>query len=303
MSEIIFLRRSITIAMGAAGLMRGTSAIAGTTSIQTAQVGAIEVTTISDGFLTVPSGFFPNALDASLLNLGGKVQLGANVWLIKSGSRTMLVDAGSGQAMGPDFPDVGNLGRLLKEADVQAEDITDVIVTHMHPDHIGGLIKGGQIAYQNAQIHIVEDEWNSWTNEGLLAQAPEQQRPIILGVQGAASIIAERVTFHKSGADLGDGISLMPAPGHTPGHTAVRVSSGDTQYLLIADAVVSGDIQFEHPDTAYALDANPDLAAQTRKHLFDMLSVDKIAFSATHLAFPGAGHVEKTASGYKFLSV
>lgn len=202
--------------------------------------------------------------------------------------------------MGDAAPGVGNLNERLQEAGTTAQEITDVIVTHMHPDHIGGLLIGGQIAYPNAQFHVSNDEWGFWTSEDLVSQAPESNRPMILDIQ---SIATDRVTFHQGAYDLGAGVSVEPAPGHTPGHMVVHVSSGDEQLFLLGDAVISQDLQFQYPEAYSAFDAIPDLSVETRRDLFNKLAADEIAFSATRLAFPGAGYVSKRGSGYLFTPV
>lgn len=277
--------------------------LAATRTVQSTQIGDMKVTTVSDGYIDFPTGAYTNVDTEVLAGLGDNLRLGANVWIIRSGARNILVDAGSGSFMGDAAPGVGNLNERLHEAGTTAREITDVIVTHMHPDHIGGLLVGGQIAYPNAQFHVSNDEWGFWTSEELLSAAPEPNRPMIMGIQSIATAIKERVTFHQGAYDLGAGVSVEPAPGHTPGHMVVRVSSGGQQFFLLGDAVISQNLQFQYPEVYSAFDAVPDLSVKTRKDLFDMLAADNIAFSATHLAFPGAGYVSKRGRGYLFTPV
>lgn len=268
-------------------------------------VGEIAVTTLSDGHLDLPLAYFPQARAdtpaGDPVDPDASLRVGANVWMVTAGKRRILVDAGSGTALLQRFPQTGRLAPLLADAGIAAGDITDIVLTYMHPDHVGGLVTDGGPAFPGAQIHVANAEWTFWTDPALAGRTPDARKPVVGLVQAIAGIIRPQVTRHEGTADLGEGICLLPAPGHTPGHTALRLSSGGAQFLILGDAIVSGALQFDHPDLHYALDEDPHMAAATRRGLFDMLAADGIPFAATHLEHPGAGRVTRHGDAYRFL--
>ncbi len=305
MSSVTLTRRHVVAGLGAAGI--GAAFPTGAAGLVSAaldlQVGDIAVTTLSDGHFDVPVGFFANVGPEMLEGLGETIRIGANVWVVRSNGRIVLIDAGSGAALAQMFPETGKLANRLAAEGIAPDQVADVVLTHMHADHIGGLVTDGAPTFPNAQVHLAEAEWVFWTDTGLLTRAPDDQKPLIQLIQALAQPLADRVVLHTGEADLGDGLTLLPAPGHTPGHLAVRLASGDTQFLVLADALIAGALQFAHPAVAYALDGDPTQAAATRRALFDQLAADRIVFAATHLAFPGAGMVERRGAGYAFVAL
>ena len=133
---------------------------------------------------------------------------------------------------------------------VSGEAITDIVLTHMHADHLGGLLGGG---FAGVRVHVPKPEWEFWTQAGLADAVPEEQRPMIELVQAVAASFADRVVTHEGAADLGEGLTLMPLPGHTPGHAGLRLRSGGEELLIAGDAVISGQVHFAEPDAGYAL--------------------------------------------------
>ncbi|WP_269585275.1 MBL fold metallo-hydrolase [Roseibium sp. Sym1] len=275
------------------------AAAAGTTRT----VGDLTVTALPDGFLDIPAAYFANLACGEAAKVTPTARFGANTWLIEAGNRRVLVDAGSGHWLRDRFP---ASGALEWSRDDRAEDraaITDIIVTHMHADHIGGLVADGVCLFPEAEIHLQAAEWAFWTDEALPASVPEDRRPLIALIQSLAAPLKDRVRLHQGETDLGNGIRLEPAPGHTPGHQIVHLSSGREETLLAADAVVSDALQFANPDIHYALDSDPRQAATTRKALFERLAVEKVPFAATHLATEKFGVLERQERGFAFAHV
>jgi glyoxylase-like metal-dependent hydrolase (beta-lactamase superfamily II) len=261
-------------------------------------IGALTVTSLSDGTLQIPADYLPNASPAEREQIIPTTQFGANTWLIETGDRKVLVDAGSGTWLRERFPDTGLLGWHSEGLAERRAAITDIIISHMHADHIGGLSLGGKSLFPNAEVHIQAKEWTFWTDKNLPSAVPDDQRALIELVQMLANPIQDQIRQHSGQVDLGDGISLLPAEGHTPGHQIVHLSSGTDEVLLLADAVVSDVLQFANPDVTYALDSDPELAARTRKNLFDRIAADGIPFAATHLNTTGFCHLEQQKTGY-----
>jgi len=262
--------------------------------------GSLSVTPLSDGYLNIPAAYFPDLNPADREKVSPATRFGANTWLIETSGRKILVDTGSGTALRDHFPATGTLGWQAPEKTAERAAITDIVITHMHADHIGGLSHDGISLFPNAEIHVQENEWDFWTDAGLLSRLPEDRRPLAALIQALAKPIRDQVNRHSGEAGLGDGLTLLPAPGHTPGHQIVHLSSGGKEALLLADAVVSDVLQFADPDIRYALDTDPGLAAETRKSLFGRIAADGIPFAATHLNTTGFGHLTRRGSGYLF---
>ncbi|ASP34780.1 MBL fold metallo-hydrolase [Labrenzia sp. VG12] len=264
------------------------------------RLGNLTVTTLSDGFLDVPGAYFSNLSPQEHRHVLPTARFGANTWLIEAEARKVLVDAGSGSWLKERFADTGNLGWQLDDRMEERAAVTDIIVTHMHADHIGGLVAGGRSLFPNATIHMQAAEWVFWTDAALPQSVPEDQRPLIELIQALGTPLKGQIKLHEGEADLGGGITLLPAAGHTPGHQVVHLSAGTRELMLIADAVVSEALQFGNPDIHYALDGDPAKAAETRKTLFDRFASNKIPFAATHLTSTGFGHLERSGSGYDY---
>jgi glyoxylase-like metal-dependent hydrolase (beta-lactamase superfamily II) len=260
-------------------------------------VGDIAITPLFDGHLDIPAAYFSNASDEEIQAVSPTTRFGATCWLIETGPRKVLVDAGSGSWLKERFPDTGFITAAGSSLINGANEITDIILTHLHADHIGGLIADGQSLFPNATVHLQNTEWAFWTDENLVEAVPEDKRPIAQLIQTLARPIASQVKLHDGDADLENGIHVTIAPGHTPGHQIVRISSGGEQVMLLGDALVSGVLQFANPDVHYALDSAPETAAETRKTLFSELAAERIPLAATHLESAGFGMLTATGGG------
>ncbi|MDJ0858216.1 MAG: MBL fold metallo-hydrolase [Dinoroseobacter sp.] len=257
------------------------------------QIGASTVTVWNDGHFDLPCAYFLGVPEN--VELGETVRVGANLWLIETGDRRVLVDTGSGQALQARFPATG-----AALADLSKETVTDIVLTHMHADHIGGFLGND---WEGAPVHVARAEWDFWTAPGLLEATPEDRKPMIEMIQMVALGLADRVVTHEGAVDLGDGLSLVPLPGHTPGHSGVRVASGGESLLIIGDAVISEALQFAYPDVGYALESDLGMAAETRGRLFAEVAASGERIAATHVPFPGVGTVEKAGDGWRFVAV
>ncbi len=264
-------------------------------TIETHQLnlGETQLTVLNDGSFTLPAGYFSNVPDSVADGLGETVTIGANVWFIRSGDRRILVDTGSAEALKQMFPSTGQAWQDLK-----TEEPTDIVLTHMHADHIGGL--ADPQVFPDAKIHVARVEWEFWTQEGLVDAVPEDRRPMITMIQQVADGFADRVVLHDGVSKLAPGLVLEPLPGHTPGHMGVRVSVGNDTLLIIGDAVISEALQFAHPEISYALDGDAQQAVATRRALFEECAGQNVTIAATHFAFPGTGKVVRDRNGFRF---
>ncbi|WP_299548232.1 MBL fold metallo-hydrolase [uncultured Tateyamaria sp.] len=290
-------RRSVTFGLGAMALAGLPPQGARSASPNRIRIGDIAVTALSDGHFELPSAAFsPWPKEASTHPL----YVGAYAWLIEAGNRRMLVDTGSGNTLRGKHPNTGYLPMALARAGVTPDQVTDIIITHMHADHIGGLMHGEVAAYPNAMLHLCELEWRYWAAPERPQLVAPAQRPLANLIAGLMDRMAYRIAVHRSNGDIGSGVWLEDAPGHTPGHQIVHIASGTQSLLLLGDVLISGTLQFAQPNIRYVLDDDPEQAALTRTGLFDRITADEILFAATHLIDGGPHRLEKTAvSGYR----
>lgn len=294
-------RRSLTAGLCGAGLISGVGFAAGRAD---AKAGAIRINALSDGHFDLPPTAFseqetgsPAALRA-LSALGASVRVGANVWLLQTPTRLILVDTGSGATLRAKYPHTGRLTEALVATGTDPGTITDIVITHMHADHIGGLMRDSQRAFPGAQLHVAESEWAYWTAPERPSQVPAGLKPLAQLIQGIAGTLTYERTLHAGEVDLGEGVWLVPAPGHTPGHTAVRVERDGRQVLLLGDAFISDAVQFAHPDVTYGLDSDPQGAAATRRRMFEQIAADGIGLAATHLNTQALIGLSRQGSGF-----
>ncbi|MFY9836306.1 MAG: MBL fold metallo-hydrolase [Xanthobacteraceae bacterium] len=262
---------------------------------------------LSDGNLTLEATQFSGdqaraeeLLEAAFLPKTG-ILTAVNEWLINTGENLILVDTGASKVF---LPTLGRLPQNLAAAGVDPSTIDAVVITHMHPDHVPGLLAAdGTIMFKNAIIHVNGDEYAFWTSEQIRDKAPEFARSFFDLAKRAIKPYADagKVQMHKDGTTFAPGITAAAAPGHTVGHTMVRISSGGNELLIWGDIVHNAALQFIEPDRSIAFDHDPAMAIANRKKVFDMVASDRLLFAGSHLPFPGLGHAAKASSGYTYV--
>lgn len=270
------------------------------------KVGAIEVTSILDGAAPLAAQLFsgrPAADIKAALEAQGMTETlptSVNAFVINTGERTWLLDAGIGanQAFGP------NLGRVeanLKSAGIEPSQIDGIVLTHAHADHAEGLITaGGAARFPNAELVIHEAEAAFWGDDGIMSRAPAEAKPFFESARKSLAPYAARTRKVKAG-EIAPGLVLELAPGHTPGHSVLRVTSGSEQLLLIGDIMHNTAIHTAYPEVGFAFDGDPAMAAASRKRVFDMVSADGMLVAGTHVGFPGFGRVLKSGSAFRWV--
>ena len=219
--------------------------------------------------------------------------LSLNCFLVETSDKLMLIDAGFGDVI----PGVGKLIGSLAALGVEPNDIDVVLMTHLHADHDAGLIdKNGAAVFPNAELVAHEDELAFWRDERSFDILSAGQKKDFAIAQQVLVAYADRIRPVKTG-DVAPGISAVLAPGHTPGHTAWRVSSGADQLLIWGDVVHLVGVQFALPEASILYDADPVAAAVSRRRLFDMVAADRIPVAGVHLDFPGYGLVTAKSNG------
>jgi glyoxylase-like metal-dependent hydrolase (beta-lactamase superfamily II) len=273
------------------------------------KVGAFEITVLNDGWLPLEAKIFSGdpATAAKLIESSflpkDAIPTAVNEWLVNTGDKLVLVDTGTSNLFGPTL---GRLAKNLAAAGVDPGAVDAIVLTHMHPDHANGLLtRDKKVAFPDASVHVHETELGFWTSAEIAGRAPDDFKPFFEMARNAIKPYADagKVTTYKDGAELLPGIAVIMAPGHTVGHSVVRLSSQGRALLLWGDVVHNAALQFPEPDRALTFDTDQAMAIASRKRVFDMVANDRLTIAGSHLPFPGIGHVAKAAPGYAFVPI
>ncbi|MEM8836526.1 MAG: MBL fold metallo-hydrolase [Pseudomonadota bacterium] len=304
---------AITIgAIALPGVLRAQNAVKGSLTKQVPaiwrhRIGDRVMTVVSDGYVPFEEWHSPNidpADRAALLSehfLPTDIYKGAiNCFVVDDGNGSVvLVDAGAGRLLGPTS---GHLIPNLAASGYGPEDITAIVATHLHPDHVGGIFdQGGQAVFPNAELLVSEADHAFWTDDGMRSAAPEKAR-FLWDIAGAAlSTYKGRVRRFTGETEVLPGLTSIPLPGHTPGQSGVVISSGGDQLLIWADLVHFAPLQLKRPDVVFAFDVDPSEAVETRKRTFDRAASERLQIAGMHMPFPGTGHIVRDGDAYTFL--
>jgi len=271
-------------------------------------IGTFKCMAVSDGTFTYPDrSFFVNAPKEGLEQVlreyniqSGEITTPWTCLLVNTEQHRVLIDTGAGAGS---VPSAGKLLLNLQAEGIDPVDIDMVILTHGHPDHIGGNTDAeGKLAFPNARYIMWKDEWEFWTSEPDLAQleVEEEFKQIMLmfagknlpPIQGQLDLIDREM-------EILPGIQAIAAPGHTPGHMALAISSGNEQLLYISDAALC-PIHLEQPDWYPAFDLTAEQAIVSKARLMDRAAAGKSLVLGFHFPFPGLGHVIKKGEGWQW---
>ena len=270
-------------------------------------VGEFQATIVSDGPLPLgePSSSMKGltkeeiakALGDNFLPLDSVV-LEQNLIVLNTGSRLALFDSGMGTSK-----IFGNTtGRLLtglKEAGINPAQIDDVICSHAHIDHTGGLADAkGKRFFPNATIHIAKSDYDFWTDEKNIG--PGASKEFVAHARQNLLPYKERIKFIEDGKDVIPGVQAMSVPGHTVGHTIFIIKSGSKSLVYTADITHHQILLTEKPRTEFAYDTDPKQAVQSRLKVFDMIASQKLPMLAYHFPWPGYGHLAKQGDGFRY---
>ena len=281
--------------------------------VKSFKVGDIQMTMLYDGSVdrANAAGFVRNA---SVADVGGALNAAAlpegnipnlfSVPLARVGGRNILFDAGTGGQVGGS---TGMLAANMKAAGLSAGDIDVVLISHFHPDHIFGLMEKDTNApsYPKAEIIMPTDEYNWWTDAGVIERLPEARRGLARRIQAVFPDWRQkgRIKLIAANAEVAPGIRAVEAPGHTPGHTAWHVASGKDQLLVLADTVTFDPVFLRNPDWQPAFDQDGNMAAESRKRILERAIADKAMVAAYHFVFPAAGTIARDGNGFAFIPV
>jgi len=221
--------------------------------------------------------------------------------VVNTGRNLVALDTGFADN-GP--PTVGQTWANMKSAGIDPAKIDTVIISHFHPDHISGLrLKDGTPAYPNAQIMVPAPEWAFWMDDARMNAAPEAGRTVFALSRRVFEPYGNKVARYEHGKELVPGITAVEAIGHTPGHTAFLLQSGNGRLMVISDTANLPALFVRQPEWSPIFDMDADRARAVRRRLFDMAATERLQIAAYHFPFPATGHIIKQGNAYDFVPV
>ena len=290
------------------GFLAGAASVVASTQLVSAKaLGTAHLTTVSDGSLVLPGDFIfapmPAEDLAPVLNSFAldpqRITPECNLALFQDGTNTVLFDVGAG----PDFmPSAGTLQDSLDAANIAAKDVTHVVFTHAHPDHIWGLIDDfDEPVFAEAQYFMGRQEWDYWWNPETVNTIGDARAAFAVGAKRRMEYIEDAVTLFEDGDEILPGIAAIASFGHTPGHMSFEVRSGSDAALVVGDAIGNHHVAFARPKWPSGSDQDAETAIATRGMLLDRLTAEQLTLVGFHLPGGGMGRAEKTDDGFRFL--
>ena len=269
------------------------------------KVGDLEVIQMYDGIWQKAHDekFIRNAtLDQTkaALRAGGltdaHVPITFTITAVRTSRGLVLFDSGTGAQLAPT---AGNITKkdLWKMAGIEPAKVTNIVITHFHPDHISGLMAKdtNEPIFPNAQIHVPAAEYKFWTTPTVTAGAAKRIQAVFPGWKNIRQFEGE--------AEVLPGVRAMATPGHTPGHTSYHLASGNQQLIVLGDVTNIRALNLANPGWHLAFDADPVLAEAGRRKIFDRAVAEKITLTGYHWGMPGAGTMTKQGNGYALVPV
>jgi glyoxylase-like metal-dependent hydrolase (beta-lactamase superfamily II) len=307
---------SAAIALGGSAAMLATSPAGAAAPMVKTQapgfyrimLGDFEITAINDG--TVPldvEKLLAEPMAATKLALknsfeSNPLETSDNAFLVNTGTRLVLIDTGGGALLGPTL---GKLLTNLRAAGYQPEQIDDVLLTHLHPDHVGGLMVNGAMAFPNATIHADKRDSDFWLSQANLDNAPAAAKGFFQGASVSLKpyVAAGKYQPFDHEGEVVPGNRSIASYGHTVGHTSYLVESNGQQLIVVGDLIHVASVQLNHPDVTIAFDSNAAAAARSRKEIFGEAASDRALVAADHLQFPGLGHLRSEGKSWGWVPV
>lgn len=269
-------------------------------------LGQFEITPLSDGTVDLPVDQLlaqdPKKTQATLAraHLKPMLETSDNAYLVNTGSKLILIDAGAGSFFGPTL---GKLVANMKAAGYTPDQVDEIYLTHFHGDHAGGLVKDSAAVFSNAIVRGSKSETDHWLSQEKMEQAKDKDGFKAAQAALGPYIKAGRFKPFEGSVELAPGIRANPTQGHTPGHTSYLVESGGQKLLVIGDLIHVAAVQMENPAVTIQFDSDQKAAASMRRKVFDEAAKNGTMIGGAHLQFPGMGYLRKQGKGYDFIPV
>jgi glyoxylase-like metal-dependent hydrolase (beta-lactamase superfamily II) len=265
------------------------------------KVGSTVVTFLNDGSETFSFDILSKNINAdearSLLtaaNLPPTPSMPVNAYLVQDGKRNILIDGGDANCMGTG----GRLHSALAAVDIQASDIDTILLTHAHEDHVGGLAASNALPlFPNAELVLHEEEYRFWRGEEILHSRPHLADSRNIACNAFEAYRSSIRTVRRG--EVVSGISILPLPGHTPGHSGYLIGSGKDALLVWGDMVHWPDIQIPRPDVTLSFDIDPNQMIETRRKLLEHVASGDMLVGGMHLNFPGFIRIRRDRETYR----
>ncbi|MFV1442721.1 MULTISPECIES: MBL fold metallo-hydrolase [unclassified Phaeobacter] len=272
-------------------------------------LGAAELLSLSDGRMQLPPSFLygdlePSALARVLAEHGMSpdepLTPEVNVTLLRDKDHIILFDTGAG----PAFQDgTGQLPDALAAVGISSEDVTHVVFTHCHPDHLWGVLDDfDEPLFSNAQHIMGRKEWDYWFDTATVGSIGAARESMAVGARRRLEILADGITLFDDGAEILPGVAAHATFGHSPGHMSFEISGGTDNVMVLGDAITNAHVSFSEPGWEIASDQLPAAAARVRQKLLQRLSSEQLMVVGYHLPNGGVGRVDTVGSGYRFIS-
>ena len=273
-------------------------------------LGKFQITALYDGPIALHTKLLKNVpaqdvqrLLARLFVKGPEVQTAVNAFVVNTGERLILVDAGAAKLFGPTL---GHIVDNLRAAGYRPEQVDTILITHLHGDHINGLVTPeGQRVFPKAVIWSAQADNDFWLSETVAAQAPQEFQPFFkMSRDAAAPYLAsgQWQTFTED-RELVPGVRSLDTHGHTPGHRSYLIESQGEKLVILGDLVHNHAVQFARPETSIEFDIDPKQAIVARKNTFALAARERLWVAGMHLPFPGLGHIRKEGKGFAWVPV
>lgn len=297
-------RRTVLSGLGASLLIPAATRAFSSTEIT---IGEARIYSVSDGNLVLPANFSLGGLPQDEVrevlkqfNLPtDEFRPPCNVTVLRLGDRVVVFDAGSGSSF---MPTAGELPDNLDAIGISTDEVTDVIFTHAHPDHIWGVLDDfDDLVFPEATYRIGQAEYDYWSDPETVNSIGEARASFAVGAQRRLEAIEPQMEFIKPGDEVLPGVQAIATFGHTPGHMSFEVRSGTNALLIGGDAITNHHVAFARPEWQSGSDQDAERGVETRVRLLDQLASDDIMLLGFHLPNGGLGRVERDGTAYRFV--
>lgn len=274
-------------------------------------IGNLKVTALFDGELGLPRSDLLNISSEKANQLLVKnfvpvdehnhIVTDFSAYLVQTPTQNILIDAGTANCFGPSL---GHVPDNLKKAGVQPEQIDTILITHAHPDHLCGITVDGKMLYPKAKVYLAKQDVDYWTSVDREAKANDFFKPVFKMVRASLQPYQQAgqlVAFTQASFDVPN-VQLITTHGHTEGHSSYLVDGKNGQkFLALGDVVHYAAVQFSYPEASYKPDTDSKRAIAVRKQIFEQADKEQWWIGASHVAFPGIGHIVKNTQGFQWI--